>query len=96
MALTIAFNNTSQQRGPRYPDGQTLLRRQSLRQSARFYKVGSRVRVHGMDGQVIAYNISEFGRWVSTSHPVIVMLDNGDFTYCRLSEIRSSEPRTNA
>jgi len=91
MPLTIAYSNAANALGRRYPDGQTLMRRRTLRQTARQFKVGTEVLTDSKRATVIAYNIAEFGRWISTSHPVLVRLHNGQLQYCRLSDLKIAE-----
>ena len=66
MPLTIAYSNAAGSLGPRYPDGQTLMRKRTLRQTARLFKVGAEVLLNTAPATVIAYNIAEFGRF----HPL--------------------------
>ncbi len=87
MPLTIAYSNAAL-RQARYPDRQSLMRKKAIRQIIKRFKVGSQVLL--MDQQpatVIAYNIAEFGRWISSSHPVMVRLANGELAYCRLADL---------
>ena len=91
MPLTIAYTNAVNATARRYPDGQTLMRKRTLRQTAKQFKVGTEVEIDHMPATVIAYNIAEFGRWISTSHPVLVRLHSGDLMYCRLSELHIAE-----
>ena len=87
MPLKLAFSNKQYSKRNRYPDTQTLMRRKTLRQTMRQYKLGCSVFVDHMPATVVAYNIAEFGRWISTSHPVMVRLVTGELIYCRLNEI---------
>lgn len=91
MPLTIAYSNAANALGRRYPDGQTLMRRRTLRQTAKQFKVGTEVLMDNKPATVIAYNIAEFGRWISTSHPVLVRLHTGQLQYCRLSDLQIAE-----
>lgn len=91
MPLSIAYTNTVNATSRRYPDGQTLMRKRTLRQTAKQFKMGTEVEINQMPGTVIAYNIAEFGRWISTSHPVLVRLHTGDLMYCRLSDLHTAE-----
>lgn len=91
MPLTIAYSNPVYPADRRHPDGHTLLRKRALRQSARQFKVGSLVWVESGLATVIAYNIAEFGRWTSTSHPVLVKIHTGELQYCRLTELKIAE-----
>lgn len=91
MPLTIAYSNAGNSLGPRYPDGQTLMRKRTLRQTAKLFKVGAKVLLNSAPAIVIAYNIAEFGRWISTSHPVLVQLHTGELQYCRLSDLNIVE-----
>ena len=91
MPLTIAYSNAANSLGPRYPDGQTLMRKRTLRQTAKLFKVGAEVLLNMAPATVIAYNIAEFGRWISTSHPVLVQLQTGELQYCRLSYLPIAE-----
>ncbi len=88
MPLKIAYTNASNSADRRYPDGQTLMRKKTLRQTARQFKVGSQVLMDLKPATVIAYNIAEFGRWISTSHPVLVRLQTGELLYCRLADLQ--------
>ncbi|MCQ8896912.1 hypothetical protein NQT62_10765 [Limnobacter humi] len=87
MALTLAYHNTRSDHQFNYPDGHTLMRKKTLRQTAKLFKVGCKVLVDHTPATIIAYNIAEFGRWISTSHPVMAKLDNGDVVYCRLNDL---------
>lgn len=91
MALKIAYSNIANSMGKRYPDGQTLMRKRTLRQTAKQFKVGAEVITDCKLGVVIAYNIAEFGRWISTSHPVLVRLHTGELLYCRLNDLQTAE-----
>lgn len=91
MPLTIAYSNAANALVRRYPDGQTLMRRHTLRQTARRFKVGTEVLMNDKPATVIAYNIAEFGRWISTSHPVLVRLHTGQLHYCRLNDLHTAE-----
>ena len=91
MPLTIAYSNAAGSFGPRYPDGQTLMRKRTLRQTAKLFKVGAEVLLNAAPATVIAYNIAEFGRWISTSHPVLVRLQTGELLYCRLADLQIAE-----
>ncbi len=87
MSLTLAYTNRRQS-GRRYPDGQTLLRKKHLRKTVKVFKVGCRVFIDHLPATVVAYNISEFGRWISTSHPLMVRLDSGELVYCRFTDLQ--------
>ena len=91
MPLTIAYINAVNASARRYPDGQSLMRKKTLRQTAKLFKVGAEVLLNFKPATVIAYNIAEFGRWISTSHPVLVRLHTGELQYCRLSELNTAE-----
>jgi hypothetical protein len=91
MPLTIAYINAANSAGRRYPDGQSLMRKKTLRQTARQFKVGCQVLMDFKPATVIAYNIAEFGRWISTSHPVLVRLETGELLYCRLADLQIAE-----
>ncbi len=91
MPLTIAYTNAVNAMTRRYPDGQTLMRKKTLRQTAKLFKVGAEVLIGSNAATVIAYNIAEFGRWISTSHPVLVRLHTGELQYCRLAELHTAE-----
>lgn len=91
MPLTIAYTNAANLHGRRYPDGQTLMRKKTLRQTAKQFKVGTEVLIDKKPATVIAYNIAEFGRWISTSHPVLVRMHTGETQFCRLSDLRTAE-----
>jgi hypothetical protein len=91
MPLTIAYSNAAGSFGPRYPDGQTLMRKRTLRQTAKLFKVGAEVLLNTAPATVIAYNIAEFGRWISTSHPVLVRMHTGELQYCRLNDLHIAE-----
>ncbi|WP_370260896.1 hypothetical protein [Limnobacter sp.] len=88
MSLTLAFTNDSATFGRRYPDGHTLMRRKTLTLTAKAFRVGSAVWMDDTAATVVAYNIAEFGRYICTSHPVLVRLDNGEFMFCRPGELR--------
>jgi hypothetical protein len=94
MSLKIAYTNIANLLNRRYPDGQTLMRKRTLRHTAKLFKVGSEVTVHCRPATVIAYNIAEFGRWISTSHPVLVRLHSGELQYCRLTDLQHTEKQT--
>lgn len=91
MSLTLAYINPNRTAERRYPDGQALLRKRTLRQTKAMYKLGHSVQVAGLPATVIAYNIAAFGRWVSGRHPVVVRFQNGEVLYCRLSELQIAE-----
>lgn len=91
MPLKIAYSNSTGSYGPRYPDGQTLMRKRTLRQTAKLFKVGTEVLLNKLPATVIAYNIAEFGRWISTSHPVLVRMHTGEVQYCRLNDLHTAE-----
>jgi len=91
MPLTIAYTSSINAGVRRYPDGQTLMRRRTLRETAKQFKVGAEVEIDHRPATVIAYNIAEFGRWISTSHPVLVRFHTGDLMYCRLNELHIAE-----
>lgn len=91
MPLIIAYTNAVNSAGKRYPDGQSLMRKKTLRQTARLFKVGTQVLMDLKPATVIAYNIAEFGRWISTSHPVLVRLETGELLYCRLTDLKIAE-----
>ncbi|HEX4917024.1 MAG TPA: hypothetical protein VFV43_03910 [Limnobacter sp.] len=88
MSLTLAFSNANMLPGRRYPDGHSLLRKKTLRLTAKTFRVGSTVWMDDTPATVVAYNIAEFGRYISTSHPVLVKLDNGDYMFCRTCDLR--------
>jgi hypothetical protein len=92
MALKIAYSNGSSGKQRRYPDSQSLLRKKNLRQTAKLFKVGARVLIDHCPATVIAYNIAEFGRWVSCSHPIMARLDSGELVYCRLTDLSNVAP----
>jgi len=87
MALRLAYQSNGNSGGRRYPDGPSLMRKKTLRLTARLFKVGTRVLIDHTPATVIAYNISEFGRWVATSHPVMAKLESGEIVYCRLNDL---------
>lgn len=91
MPLTIAYTNAANATTRRYPDGQTLMRKKTLRQTAKLYKVGAEVLMDQQPATVIAYNIAEFGRWISTSHPVLIRFHTGELQYCRLNDLHIAE-----
>ena len=91
MPLTIAYSNPVHTAQKSHPDGQNRLRKNALRESARQFKLGSLVWIENTLATVVAYNISEFGRWTSTSHPVLVRRHNGDLQYCRPCELKIAE-----
>ncbi|MDX1669279.1 MAG: hypothetical protein R3194_07675 [Limnobacter sp.] len=91
MSLSIAYSN----KGP-YPTHPALSRQSRARsrflsRTAQSYKVGSKVFINGIEGKVLGYNISDFGRWLGVSHPIIVELNNSQVFYCKLSDL-SNEP----
>ncbi|HEX4880157.1 MAG TPA: hypothetical protein VFV39_09960 [Limnobacter sp.] len=88
MSLILAFSNASSTPSRRYPDGHTLLRKRTLRLTAKTFRVGSAVWMDDTAATVVAYNIAEFGRYISTSHPVLVKLDTGDYMFCRTCDLR--------
>ncbi|HEX4844161.1 MAG TPA: hypothetical protein VFV57_10860 [Limnobacter sp.] len=88
MSLTLAFSNASTIFGRRYPDGHSLLRKKTLRLTAKAFRVGAPVWMDDTAATVVAYNIAEFGRYISTSHPVLVKLDDGEYMFCRTSDLR--------
>ncbi len=87
MSVKLAYTNANQSSQHRYPDGQTLMRRKTLRDTAKQFKVGGKVLIGQSPATIIAYNIAEFGRWISTSHPVMARLESGELIYCRLNDL---------
>lgn len=87
MSLKIAYTSAQQGEHRRYPDGQSLMRKKTLRDTVKLFKVGSKVLIDQCPATIIAYNIAEFGRWISTSHPVMARLDSGELVYCRLNDL---------
>jgi hypothetical protein len=87
MALKIAYTSGNGNSQRRYPDGQTLMRKKTLRQTAQQFKLGAKVLIDKTPATIVAYNIAEFGRWISSSHPVMARLDSGELVYCRLSDL---------
>lgn len=92
MALKIAYSNGSNGKQRRYPDSQSLMRKKNLRQTTKLFKVGARVMIEHCPATVIAYNIAEFGRWISCSHPIMARLDSGELVYCRLADLSNAVP----
>jgi hypothetical protein len=91
MPLKIAYTNTIHSAGRRHPDSQNLVRKRILAKAARLFKVGAPVLMDNKPATIMAYNIAEFGRWLSTSHPVLVRLQSGELLYCRLNDLQVAE-----
>ena len=90
MTLTIAYSNHSNHLNPsigRFASGQVQAKKRLLKKTARMFKVGSKVLIDGMPATVVGYNIAEFGRWLSISHPIMVKYENGKVVYCKLSDL---------
>lgn len=90
MSISLAYNNKSFSNSHPAIQRQAKARARFLSRTARLYRVGTEVSVCGAEGTVVGYNISDFGRWLGISHPVLVELNNGQVTCCKLSDI--SEP----
>ena len=54
----------------------------------RGYKVGRRVAIGSIPGEIIGYNISRHGRYIGSRYPLIVETDYG-IAKCHPDELRS-------
>jgi len=93
MALSIVYQNHDGSGINPAVYRQNAAKARFMRKAANTYRVGSKVFVHNLPATVLGYNISDFGRWLGISHPVVVELDTGEVFCCKLSEL-STESRT--
>lgn len=92
MTLSIAVSNKSEKFSHPSVTRQHRARTRFLSRIASIHPIGSTVYINGTEGMVLGYNISDFGRWLGVSHPVLVKLKNDQVFFCRLSDL-SDNPK---
>ena len=87
MSLSIAFQNIKNANPNPAVARQNMAKARFMRRAANLFKVGSSVYVQNLPAKVLGYNISDFGRWLGISHPVVVELETGEVFCCKLSDL---------
>lgn len=88
MSIEIAYTNLSRRpQRPPQPGTHVNAKMRFMRRITALFGIGSNVLVNGAAGKIIGYNISDFGRWLSISHPLIVQLDTGEILFSPSSEV---------
>lgn len=90
MSLSLAICNTSATVVHPALIRQAKAKARFLTKASKIYSIGSEVYYRGEAAKVMGYNISDFGRWLGISHPILVELDDGSVVRCRLCDLSTS------
>lgn len=76
-------------RSPRTATRFDIIKRSVNRAIDAGYRIGQRVQIGHISGQVVGYNIGHYGRFCGTLYPLLVRTEYG-VTKCRLCEVAAA------